>query len=1557
MELHISICTEHIHRTYRLTGHKRQPALYELIVPAAQFKLRTSQQLLFRYRNQCWQICHNVQADCEQTFQSMTTQSAVSLKTIHGDYLWVILHDNSKFDSSSSIPSSLYSLKNHKTITIGRKKECTICLAQNSYISSLHACISEKKEGYYLEPYGTNGIYLNGAKLRKSALLRFGDVIWIYTIHMMILNNHILIYQTGDYTTSLKEETFEKIGLGENYLSGADLKKYLHPSPRVLIPLKNKPIELEGPPAIQPYRKPSVFMTIGPAFTMALPMLLGFSISSYASANRGHIGIGLGYSGIITAVVSGMLGTIWACLNLKNSKKMHRQNEAERAHSYERYIKECEHRIKVIYEHNFNTMNSMYPSGEICCHYHEHSYQLWNRNHIQGDHLFFRIGIGSVPFQANIIIPKEKFIQNQDELIFAPAQLRQKYQYLYNVPVGIDCLKHRLICILGKDKEICEIFKCLITQIVSGYSYCEVKIVCLLEHKEETEELDRMSLKWLPHLWSENGKVRFLDYNEGSTEGVVYELCQIFKKREEVQRELQKEQELLQPHYILLIDNYRRFLGENISEYAFSKQKICGITSILSANHFEELPNDCDLIIQNDSQYHGYYSISDSYESRQKVNFDYISNDMFACFSRRMAGIEVKVQENLLQIEKSVSLFDLFHIQDPVELQIEERWRTSRTDLYMKAPIGLKAGGRICYLDIHEKAHGPHGLVAGMTGSGKSEILQTYIISMAICYPPEEIGFFLIDYKGGGMANLFEQLPHVVGSISNLSGSDIRRAMVSIKSENKRRQELFGQYGINNIHEYIRLFKGGHTREPLPHILIIIDEFAELKKEEPDFMKELISVAQVGRSLGIHLILATQKPAGTVDDNIRSNSKFRLCLRVQDRQDSSDMLQCADAAYLIQAGRGYLQVGNDEIFELFQSAYSAAEYNPDGNRYENAATMIDLSGTEEVVCRKRVKTEEKQTQLNSVIEEILRIRSLDGRQKEERIIKLWLPELNSSIGIQELLSGSELIENRSYKNEISVVIGMYDIPEQQCQKPLFIRLCEGGHHAVCGMLMSGKSVFLQTVVYQFIQEYTSEEINIYIIDFSSQQLYAFEDAPQIGCILGEHDLMELKKLFYMMKQVLSDRKELLKGGNFRQYIQTVKPITCVVIIIDNYAMFREKTGDIFETEILELLRTGENCGIYLIVTATGFGGGELPNRLGENFRTTISLGMSDKYQYASILRVNRVERCPKSGVPGRGLVLVDDQPLEFQTAILSCEPDDYVRAEEIKKACKIRSEQLSQFVHAKRLPGFSEQMRYQMFFQSEEVSFILKNRKEIPFGYYVETGAPVTIKLRESYCYFIMGRAGTGKTNLMKILVAAAMEQKMSITLIDDERKELESYCSVPEVTYYSEDNALYLLIEKLGEMFRERNQIKEQCKKEGMSLEEHYEVMSKQGIQLIFIHNLSDFIKRVEERGTLKGTCLLLQNLFKKGSGHHIYFIAAQSLEQEIEIRNSVLYEAFIRYKTGVWLGGACEEQRIFDFGFIPYKEQAKRMKTGYGIAPAIGNDEALRGEVWIPRYEHQTK
>ena len=363
----------------------------------------------------------------------------------------------------------------------------------------------------------------------------------------------------------------------------------------------------------------------------------------------------------------------------------------------------------------------------------------------------------------------------------------------------------------------------------------------------------------------------------------------------------------------------------------------------------------CDYLIENISGNKA--RLMETSDSRKVYEFTYntISDGDITAMVQLLAPVyteEISLEGTLT---KNISLFELLKIIAVDDIDLNARWNTSKVYQSMSAPIGVSKSG-VIFLDLHDKAHGPHGLVAGTTGAGKSEILQTYIMSMATLYHPYEVGFVIIDFKGGGMANQFKDLPHMMGTITNIDGKEINRSLKSIKAELKKRQRLFAEVEVNHIDKYIMKFRDGEASIPLPHLILIVDEFAELKAEQPDFMKELISAARIGRSLGVHLILATQKPSGQVDEQIWSNSRFKLCLKVQSQQDSNEVLKSPLAAEIKEPGRAYLQVGNNEIFELFQSAYSGApEHVDDSGLKEFTIYEISDSGKKIPVYQQKKK--------------------------------------------------------------------------------------------------------------------------------------------------------------------------------------------------------------------------------------------------------------------------------------------------------------------------------------------------------------------------------------------------------------------------------------------------------------------------------------------------------------------------------------------------------------------------------------------------------------------------
>ena len=790
------------------------------------------------------------------------------------------------------------------------------------YISMPHAIIHDSGKHLSLEDRSLNGVFVNDIRISGNVQLNFGDRIDIWGLSIVVLGKVLAIRSVPDLVIDFRQIRLAEVAGQPLYSERADKVRY-HRAPRNMERLITEVVNIEAPPPPQRLAEAPLFMTIGPALTMALPMLMGSGLAILGAGGGGGVYM---YTGLITAMMSAIIGATWAMVNVRHTRKQAKNLETQRFVAYSDYLVRIAEDIQRKYKQNSQILHQTYPSAQQCVQDGCRHNHLWERNVRHPDFLSYRLGLGDVPFQVDIRIPGERFEMVEDSLRTKPAMIREEYQMLHEVPVCVDLSKERVIGLVGgpdRSGARATLYN-LVSQIAVQNCYTDVKLA-FIYHADQGDDASKWDFcRWLPHVWSEGRKFRFVAANKTEASDVFYELANVMRIRGEQQ--LGREP-IHKPWYIVVIEDSAVLENEPVAKYLLNAEQNLGITTILLADQAEDLPNSCECIIRAGKEIVEMYHASALEEKQSHIRPDHVSSRDLEALARSLSKVEVNEIEVGGEIPNAVTFFDMHGVDGPRELMVEERWKKSRTYENMRALIGWKSGNQPCYLDVHEKYHGPHGLVAGTTGSGKSETLQTYILSLAMSFSPHDVGLFIIDYKGGGMANLFDGLPHMLGQISNLSGGQVRRAMVSIKSENMRRQRIFNENGVNNINLYTSLYKNGEATEPVPHLFIVIDEFAELKREQPDFMRELISVAQVGRSLGVHLILATQKPSGTVDDNIWSNSKFRLCLRVQDRQDSMDMLHKADAAYLTQAGRGFLQVGNDEVYEQFQSGWSGATYD------------------------------------------------------------------------------------------------------------------------------------------------------------------------------------------------------------------------------------------------------------------------------------------------------------------------------------------------------------------------------------------------------------------------------------------------------------------------------------------------------------------------------------------------------------------------------------------------------------------------------------------------------
>lgn len=551
----------------------------------------------------------------------------------------------------------------------------------------------------------------------------------------------------------------------------------------------------------------------------------------------------------------------------------------------------------------------------------------------------------------------------------------------------------------------------------------------------------------------------------------------------------------------------------------------------------QKLPKSCKTIIQSDDTRTGYYIKNKNANRFIPFTLDDVEMSRIHSFANELSRLPIKRDSRSLGIVDRISFLQMYKVGNVSELAIESHWDNNNSAKSLAAPIGVMAGGEVFSLDLHEAYHGCHGLVAGTTGSGKSEFLQAFILSLAINYSPKEVAFVLVDFKGGDMARPFmakpfaPALPHLSATISNLSGNILYRALVSLEAEIKSRQRIFNEaaaaLGVDklDINSYHKYYKGGRLDTPLPHLVIIIDEFAQLKTQQPEFLAQLINVAQVGRSLGIHLILATQKPSGIVDPQIMSNSRFRVCLKVADKQDSIDMINKPDSAMIKNPGRLYLQVGYDEIYECIQSGYSGADYIPTKTYMPDEEIMVQMTdNTANPIHSAKIDLsgdKSDKTQLEAVVSEIVAL----GQKKNVVAKPLWLDMLPEKIVLQTL--------EKEKKGLCSATIGLVDYVRTQEQKPLTIDFSKTGHVGLYGASGTGKTTFLQTLVYSMVCEYayTPEELNLYAMDFGGRNLGYLSYLPHTGGVVFADDESKLSELAFVLHDIIDERKRIFADNN------------------------------------------------------------------------------------------------------------------------------------------------------------------------------------------------------------------------------------------------------------------------------------------------------------------------------------------------------------------------------------------------------------------------------------------
>ena len=1012
-----------------------------------------------------------------------------------------------------------------------------------------------------------------------------------------------------------------------------------------------------------------------------------------------------------------------------------------------------------------------------------YSSRIYEKTYSDADFMSVTVGYCDSESSAPVSFDYDELSVEKDELDLEAKELADEYTLINDKPVMID-LKNAHLGLVGSEAIVHEQLHILLSKLVVMQSYHDLEIILIINSKDRAE-FDYM--KWYPHVMLDAIGTGGIIDNGAIADQVLLSMHKIIKERELSINEKNKDTFFV-PHFLFVIDDNRLVADHVIQEYLGKEEKY-GFSIIYTSNMQENLPENMGTIIKYADADNATLVMNEKVVVNKRFKTDRLNNENLEWMARNLSVLNHE-QGIIMHLPESVSFFEMYKVQSPAQLDIMGRWEKNSSNKSLAVPLGIRVTGEPMMLNLHEKAHGPHGLIAGTTGSGKSEIIQSYILSLAVNFHPYEVAFLLIDYKGGGMAHLFKDLPHVLGTITNLDADESMRALVSIKSELSRRQRIFMDYDVNHINAYTALYKSGIAKEPLPHLFIISDEFAELKKEQPEFMTELVSTARLGRSLGIHLILATQKPSGVVTDQIWTNSRFKLALKVQDESDSKEIIKTADAAYIRNPGRAYLQVGNNEIYELFQSAYSGAQCreNSDEEVIDNRIYIRNHLGQMELINEDLSDKESEEDKLKTQLDVTVRyINRIYDEMHCESVRKPWLESLPTMLVSPHVLA--DIVTDSIDSADLSVALGVVDIPQQQEQREYVYDFREDGNLAIFGAPGYGKSILLTTLIVSLSLKNPVELLNFFILDMGRGSLLPVKDIPHVADYLTFDDNEKLTRFMKFLNEEIKKRKNLFTQSsalNFDMYNRIAEEkIPAIIFVIDNYDVNKEMDAEL-DSFVNQVVRDGSSFGIYVVLTASR--PGILRYTLSGSIKSKIAFYMFDKSETTAA--VGKPEFGVKD-IRGRALVKLD-QAQEMQVYAVSDLASEEVYVESLKQYVINLNSRVSGNRPGK-IKVMPEELTYELF-----KSYIseLSTPGVIPIGLKVNDISTANIDLNKGR-WLILGSASSGKTTTLKTIIASWKKQGQ-MYVIDDRNLELQEISFSEQAEYVSSPDAFIRFFESM---------------------------------------------------------------------------------------------------------------------------------------------------------------
>lgn len=943
-------------------------------------------------------------------------------------------------------------------------------------------------------------------------------------------------------------------------------------------------------------------------------------------------------------------------------------------------------------------------------------HRLWERRRSDEDFLICRLGVGTGDLACDVAVkPTNDPMATAEPISRAHLdRMLRRVRTIEDLPVAVPL--HGVVSLVGAPAETAEAVRALLCQVAVLHAPEDLRMHLALPLSDGADG-GRWAL-WLPHLLDDSrfdGPIgmRGVSYDDSSARALVEELDA--RRTELIESGAYRRTPVNRPHLLIVVD-----MGSEHGRAVLSRAEAVGdptlarITVVATSprQHMEPSEVDVRVTVAGDRTFE--VELLDRGRVREPASGEegFARRLLYGGRRGRLDAVDPSLADTVARelsplrlvedavpdapLEQTVTLDRLLGIEDFGTYDIAGMWRPRQQEDFLNVPFGVDGDGEPIRLDIKESAAngmGPHGLCVGATGSGKSEVLRTIVLAQAVCHAPDQLSLVLVDYKGGATFAGLEALPHTAAIVDNLEDGAglVDRLHESILGEIQRRQRVLAAAGnLPNVAEYNRLRAGGREEAaaPLPVLFVVIDEFGELLAAKPEFIELFVQIGRIGRSIGVHLLLASQRLEEGRLRGLESYLSYRLGLRTFSAAESRTAIGTTDAHDLPPIpGSGLLKVDPD-IFERFKAAYVSGPYEPaamEADRDLPPVPMpLELVNTTEAWLEEHLAGERARIAEQRSLETAAQATASSGRAAVDgqttldmvvaRLVpaapktkQIWLDPLPEQVGLDKVLGPLTVDRNRGLSaprnSYLTVALGIKDRPREQWQGPMTVDLSgAGGNMVVIGGPQAGKSTVLRTFVTSLALTHSPMEVNVYAVDMGGSSLGYLERLPHVGGVASRFETERLSRLIAEVAQWLEEREQLflreriddVEDMRRRRAAGELSELACtdLFLVIDDWTAFKKDFEELAET-VQTILQHGLGYGVHVIFANGRWADFRLP--LQSAIGTKVELQINDPLD-------SIVGRRPMEAMTGSptGRVLTTDA-LQSQIALPKVDQPDVVR--------------------------------------------------------------------------------------------------------------------------------------------------------------------------------------------------------------------------------------------------------------------------------------------------------